>query len=128
MPWDKGLERLVSDPDLAGFEQADKDSDYEVEVLGCGVTGRRGETKASLAEKHVQSALLLHDFRRDGPVKDRDQHAQQQSCEFHNHRLIFDFMHGRGARQSVEKPSPGLKGGDWAPFKRARIKAVLHEF
>lgn len=81
---------LVADghPDFAGFEQTDEDADEKVNILGGGVAGRRREVDAAAAKIQVQRALLLHYQRSQRLVKDGDQHAQQQPCEFHYHAFV----------------------------------------
>jgi len=37
-------------------------------------------------------------------VEDRDQHAQQQSCDFHDHASL-DSIEGKKPLQSVEQPN-----------------------
>jgi hypothetical protein len=73
------------EPDSPGFNQADKDPDDEVEILGGCVTGRRGKPDTAAAEIAIQSALVLHDHICQGAVKNRDGHAQQQSADFYDH-------------------------------------------
>jgi hypothetical protein len=83
-----------ADPDLPCLKQADKNADHEVKILRGRVAGRGWEAEASLAEEHVQRALLLHDPGSQWAVKYRDHHAQQQSCHFDNHCSI-DSKHGK---------------------------------
>jgi hypothetical protein len=73
------------EPDSPGFNQADKDPDDEIEVLGGRVTRRRGKPDTAAAEIAIQSALVLHDHICQGAVKNRDGYAQQQSGDFYDH-------------------------------------------
>lgn len=77
--------RSHREPDPSGFEQADEDSNHEIEVLGGNIAGRLGKIDAAAAEVAIQSALLLHDLNGQRAMKDRNQDAQQQSCEFYCH-------------------------------------------
>ncbi len=62
-------------PEPSGFQQAYKDSNAKVEVLGDDVAGRRGQRDASTAEKPVKSPLLLHDLGGERAVEKSDEHA-----------------------------------------------------
>ena len=87
------------EPDSAGFNQADKNSDDEVEILGRRVTGRRGKPDTATAEIAIQSALVLHDHICQGAVKNRDGYAQQQSGDFYDHNDVsLSMTSGRGNR------------------------------
>jgi len=81
------VERGLGDgePDTPGFNQADKNPDDEIKILGGRVTGRRGEPDTAAAEVAVERALLLHDHVGQRAVKNRDGYAQQQSRDFYDH-------------------------------------------
>ncbi len=88
-----------AEPDLPGFQDADKDSHQKVDVLCGGVAGRRRKVHAAAAEEAVQSAFVPHDHTCQRAMKERDHQAQQQSCKFQNH--YRDCKFGRCRPQSV---------------------------
>lgn len=89
-------------PDSSCFNQADENSNEEEQVLGGGVSGRGRQRDAALAEIAGGSAFLAHHLRGDRAMKNRNQHAQQQPCNFNHHRS--NSKHCTRTLQSVEKP------------------------
>lgn len=75
------------EPDASGFDQRNEDADNEVEILGGGVTGGRGQLNATAAEEAIKLTLLLHDHVGQWTVKDSDGNAQQQSGDFYDHMI-----------------------------------------
>jgi hypothetical protein len=65
------------EPDPPRLNQADKDSNREVEILGGDVTEWSRQVDAAAAEVAVKGALVLHDFAGQRPMEDRYQHTQQ---------------------------------------------------
>jgi len=126
-----------SKPDLPRLKQADENPDHEVKVLRGCVAGRGWEAETSLAEKHIKGAFVVHDCVGQGAVKHRDQHAQQQSRDFHNHPASTLSRASRGRNQwknliiglngSLLWPSQGRNMPAGALFVRARIKAVTYD-
>jgi len=85
------------EPDSSGFNQADKDPNDEIEVLGRGVTGRRRELDTATAEIPVEGAFVLHDHGCQGAMKNRDGYTQEQSGDFYDHHEVsLSMTPGRG--------------------------------
>lgn len=78
-------------PDPSGFNQRNKNSNAEVEILGGGVTGRGWKLNAAAAEISVECALFLHHHAGQWAVENGNRNAKQQSGYFYEHVLSLSM-------------------------------------
>jgi len=81
------LFKLELDPDSSGLDQANEDTDEEIEVLGSRVTWGSGERDAALTKVGIDGAFLAHHLGGNWAVKERDQQAQQESRDLDQHGI-----------------------------------------
>jgi len=78
---------LKLNPDSSRLDQADEDADEEVEILGSRVTWGSWERDTAPAEVGIDGAFLAHHPGGNWAVKERDEQAQQESCDLDQHGI-----------------------------------------